>query len=60
MSASDQQQIAKGLISAYLDATLKGQDVYRSFFIDPLNGKTFLPDALLISQIFGFGYDDCG
>ena len=50
MPASDQQQIAKGLISAYLDATLKHQDIYHSFFVDPSHGKTFLPDTLLISQ----------
>ena len=50
MPAIHQEQIAKGLVSAFLDATLKGEAQYREFFMDPRRGQNFLPEALIVSQ----------
>ncbi|MBN1262283.1 MAG: MFS transporter [Anaerolineae bacterium] len=50
MPAADQEQIAKVALSAFLEATLRGEDGYRALFRDPRTAATWLPDTLYLSQ----------
>jgi hypothetical protein len=45
-----QRQIARVYLSAFLQATLNGQDGYRSLFEDARNGAGWLPDVFLVSN----------
>jgi hypothetical protein len=53
MTQADQQQIAQVYLSAFLEATLKGQDGYRMLFKDYRTGRDWLPPAILISRYDG-------
>jgi hypothetical protein len=50
MAPDAQRQIAKVYLSAFLQATLNGQDDYRSLFEDARNGAAWLPDDFLINN----------
>lgn len=55
LTAEEQEQIAKVYISAFLEATLKGEDVYRDLFIDYRLAGNWLPQTNYITQ-----YEDIG
>ena len=46
----DQQQIAKALVSAFLEDTLHGQSEYRALFQDLRCGGNWLPDTIYLNQ----------
>lgn len=50
MPAEEQQQVAKVYITAFLEASLNGQDSYRALFRDPRAGDEWLPDTVYLSQ----------
>lgn len=50
MPGDDQRQVAKVFITAFLQASLKGQDSYRALFRDPRAGGDWLPDTVYLSQ----------
>ncbi len=50
MPASDQEQIAKVYISAFLDATLRGESGYVPLFADHRSGADWLPDTVYLSH----------
>lgn len=56
LSEDEQQQIAKVYISAFLEATLKGQDTYLALFQDYRNAGDWLPQTGYINQYEDFGY----
>jgi dienelactone hydrolase len=50
ISKEDQEQIAKVLISSFLDSTLKGKDEYEKVFQNIKYGKEWLPETLYINN----------
>jgi dienelactone hydrolase len=50
MPAADQEQIAKVTLSAFLEATLHGEDGYRALFRDTRTAAAWLPDTVYLSQ----------
>lgn len=50
MPAKDQQKIAQATISAFLEATLRGETAYRALFQDLRRGKGWLPDTIYLHQ----------
>lgn len=50
MPPAEQEQIAQVMISAFLEATLRGEDGYRPLFQDPRTGAAWLPDTIYLSQ----------
>ncbi|MEL6256879.1 MAG: hypothetical protein AAFR87_33085, partial [Bacteroidota bacterium] len=50
MPATDQEQIAKVYISAFLDASLKGKTEYLPLFTDARIGADFLPENVYLNQ----------
>jgi dienelactone hydrolase len=50
MPAADQEQIAKVTLSAFLEATLHGEDGYRALFRDPRSAAAWLPDTVYLNQ----------
>ena len=55
LSASEQEQIAKVYLSAFLEATLNGKNEYREIFKDYRAAGDWLPQTAFISQ-----YEDIG
>lgn len=49
LPAAGQQQIAKVYISAFLDATLRGETGYRALFADYRVGRQWLPDSIYLN-----------
>jgi len=47
---ADQQRLAKTTVTAFLDRSLRGRTEYDAFFRDPLAGRAWLPDDLLLSH----------
>lgn len=52
MPKEEQEKIAKVLISAFLDSTLKNNNKYNTLFSDLRYAKPLLPDTLYISNYF--------
>ena len=50
MPGEEQRQIAKVTISAFLEATLRGETGYRALFQDLRRGRTWLPDTIYLHQ----------
>jgi dienelactone hydrolase len=50
MPAAEQEQIAQVAISAFLDATLRGETGYQALFRDPRSAAAWLPDTIYLSQ----------
>ena len=50
LSEEDQQQVAKVFISAFLEATLKGEKGYLPLFVDARKGKDWLPETIYLNQ----------
>lgn len=50
LDGEDQRQIAKVYFSAFLEATLKGDDLYRALFEDYRTGLDWLPDDYYINR----------
>ena len=50
LSAEAQQQIAQVTISAFLEATLRGETGYRALFQDLRRGQAWLPDTVYLYQ----------
>jgi len=50
MAGQEQQTIARVYISAFLDATLKGNTNYQPLFMDHRVGRHWLPETVYISQ----------
>lgn len=50
MEGEAQRQAAKVFLSAFLEATLRERDEYRSFLRDPRSGAAWLPDVSLVSR----------
>jgi hypothetical protein len=50
MEGDDQLQIARVYVSAFLDATLKGETAYLPLFMDARTGRDWLPETVYISQ----------
>jgi dienelactone hydrolase len=50
MPPAEQEQIAQVTISAFLEATLRGESGYRALFQDPRTGADWLPDTIYLSQ----------
>lgn len=50
LSGAEQQQAAKVIITAFLEAVLNGQDGYRDLFRTPHAVATWLPDDLLVTS----------
>ncbi|ASA26320.1 alpha/beta hydrolase [Paenibacillus donghaensis] len=50
MPPNEQQQVAQVLISAFLDATLKGADEYRAVFADLGYAREWLPNTMYVSN----------
>ena len=50
MEGAEQLQIARVYISAFLDATLKGETAYLPLFMDARTGREWLPETVYISQ----------
>ncbi len=46
----EQQQIAMVYISAFLEATLKGENGYRQLFMDHRTGRGWLPETIFLGQ----------
>lgn len=53
LSGDDQRQSAKVFITAFLEASLRGQEGYRSLFANPTAGNGWLPAGIVLTQ-----YDD--
>ncbi|GAP09297.1 putative ammonia monooxygenase [Bellilinea caldifistulae] len=47
---SDQQRIARVLVSAFLADTLQGENAYRRLFQDLRGGRNWLPDTIYLNQ----------
>ncbi|EEG76232.1 alpha/beta hydrolase [Dethiobacter alkaliphilus] len=50
MSAAEQETAAKVFISAFLEASLHGEQEYERLFENPLSGKNWLPKTVYLSQ----------
>lgn len=50
MKEADQLKIARVYISAFLDATLKGETAYLPLFMDARTGREWLPETIYLSQ----------
>lgn len=50
LSGAEQQETAEVFITAFLEASLRGQDGYRTLFANPTAGNTWLPDTLIVTQ----------
>jgi hypothetical protein len=50
LSATAQQAIAQITITAFLEASLQGQDGYRALFANPTTGNTWLPETIIVTQ----------
>jgi hypothetical protein len=50
LSGEEQRQAAKVIIGAFLEATLRGQDSYRSLFHSPHAAAAWLPDDILVTS----------
>jgi hypothetical protein len=50
MAPEEQRQILKVYLSAFLQATLNGQDVFRPLFQNARNGADWLPHAYLVNN----------
>jgi len=50
MPPAEQEQIAQVTISAFLEATLRGENGYRALFQDPRTAAAWLPDTIYLSQ----------
>lgn len=53
--AEEQAQIARVYFSAFLEATLHGQDGYRALFENHLAGRDWLPDTIYLNRYAGAG-----
>jgi hypothetical protein len=53
MPAADQERIARTYITAFLQATLAGQQGYRPLFQDYRAGRRWLPETIYISRYVG-------
>jgi len=45
-----QRGVAQAAVGAFLEATLHGEEGYRSFFQDPARGAAWLPETPIVSQ----------
>jgi dienelactone hydrolase len=50
MPTAEQEQIAKAMVSSFLEATLRDDDTYRGLFMEPMSGQDFLPEAVILSH----------
>jgi len=50
MSGDDQRKAAKAFITAFLEATLRGQKGYLDFLRDPRRGRSWLPEDIYATQ----------
>ncbi|MBN3581569.1 hypothetical protein JYB64_04170 [Algoriphagus aestuarii] len=50
MPASEQEEIAKVYIGAFLEASLNNKEEYLPLFLDPRKGKDWLPESIYLSQ----------
>jgi dienelactone hydrolase len=50
MTAEEQQQAAKVLITGFLEASLKDKDEYRAMFYRPAGARDWLPDDIVVTQ----------
>jgi hypothetical protein len=55
LSAEEQQQAAKVLITGFLEASLNEREAYRSLFYSPATARDWLPDDIVVTQ-----YKDAG
>ena len=55
LSAEEQQQAAKVLVTGFLEASLNGRDEYRALYYDPAAARDWLPDDIIVTQ-----YQDAG
>ncbi len=55
LSAEDQQQAAKVLITGFLEASLNEREAYRALFYSPAAARDWLPDDIIVTQ-----YQDAG
>jgi len=55
LSAEEQQQAAKVLITGFLEASLNEHEVYRALFYSPAAARGWLPDDIIVTQ-----YKDAG
>lgn len=51
LAAEEQQQAAKVLITSFLEASLKGDDAYRTVFANPMAAADWLPEGLVVTQL---------
>lgn len=56
MAPPEQRQVAGVYLSAFLDATLRGNLTYRPLFRDPRAGAAWLPAAKLVSRYEGSSF----
>jgi dienelactone hydrolase len=56
LSAGEQQQLARLMISAFLEDTLKGNEVYRGIFKDYRAAGDWLPQTGYITQYQDYGF----
>ena len=50
LSPTDQQVATRVLITAFLEASLRGQAGYRALFANPTAGSPWLPDTIIVTQ----------
>lgn len=50
LSQAAQQQAAKVLITAFLNAAIGGEAVYLEFFRNPVTGLAWLPETIIVTQ----------
>lgn len=50
MPAPTQEQLVKVFVSAFMEASLRGQSAYRAIFRDPRAGAAWLPDTIILSR----------
>jgi hypothetical protein len=58
MTASEQEDVARTAIGAFLEASLHGRDAYRGFFTRPMLGRDWMPqDVVLVRSSDGATFD---
>ena len=50
LDGEDQRKIAKVFITAFLEASIRGDREYLPLFVNPRSGRDWLPDATLVSR----------
>lgn len=50
LAGEEQRRIAKGYLTAFLEATLHGDDAYRPLFEDYRSARAYLPDTRYVSR----------